>query len=218
MLISSAAMLACGCAHSNSSPTTHSSPATTRAASTQPTWDGPIIDIHQHTKYGRPNVEALLHHQKRMGVTQTILLPSGSPADTPATMKGKANGLYAGAGPQDTVVPVAREHPGQYFFFANEVPDLPNARKTIEKWLNAGALGIGELKYSLQIDGPEMEMIYNLANDHRVPVLMHFQYDFFNLGYERFGKILAKWPNVNFIGHAQLFWAHIDKNCDPKIN
>src|SRR2546426_12532716 len=81
----------------------------------------PIIDIHQHTTYsGRPN-DALFHHQKRMGVTQTILLPSGSPVDTPSTLKGKANGLYAGAGPIDTVIPIVQSHPSEYFFFANEV-------------------------------------------------------------------------------------------------
>ena len=75
---------------------------TTQAASapsTKPTWGEQIIDIHQHTNYrGRSN-EALLHHQKRMGVTQTVLLPSGSNVNTQSTLLGKANGLYAGAGP-----------------------------------------------------------------------------------------------------------------------
>src|SRR2546430_17717421 len=87
----------------------------------------PIIDIHQHTTYHGRTDAALLHHQKKMGATQTVLLPSGSPVDTPSTLKGKANGLYAGAGPIDTVVPITQAHPREYFFFANEVPDLPEA-------------------------------------------------------------------------------------------
>src|SRR4051812_42653469 len=168
-------------------------PATTRAA-TQPKWNGPIIDIHQHTTYRGRSDEAFLHHQKRMGVTQTILLPSGSPVDSPSTLKGKANGLYAGAGPIDTVIPIVKSHPGEYFFFANEVPDLPDATKTIESWLKRGALGIGEQKFNLPCDGPDMERLYALADEYHVPILMHFQYETFNTGFDRFGNVLKRWP------------------------
>jgi predicted TIM-barrel fold metal-dependent hydrolase len=179
-----------------------------------PPWDGPIIDVHQHTNYLKRPDEALLRHQQRMGVTQTILLPSGSDVNSPATHQGKANGLYAGAGGVETVAPIAAAHPGAYYFFANEVPDLPDARKTLETWLQRGAIGIGEQKFNLACDSPEMEMVYALAQEYQVPVLMHFQYEMFNTGYERFGKVLEKWPKVNFIGHAQMFWANIDADSE----
>jgi predicted TIM-barrel fold metal-dependent hydrolase len=146
-----------------------------------------------------------------MGVTKTILLPSGSPVDSPATLKGKANGLYAGAGGIDTVVPIAQSHEGSYFFFANEVPDLPDARKTLEAGLKRGAKGIGEQKFNLPCDSKEMELVYQVAQKHGVPVLMHFQYETFNTGFERFGAVLKKWPEVTFIGHATTFWANIDR-------
>ncbi len=190
-------------------------PATT--ATSQPTWDGPIIDIHQHTTYLGRSDGALLHHQKRMGVTQTILLPSGSPVNAPSTLLGKANGLYAGAGPMSTVIPIAESHPGEYFFFSNEVPDIPDAIKNIEAGLKKGAIGIGEQKFNLPVDCKEMQAIYALAAEYRVPVLMHFQYQTFNTAYERFGDMLKKYPTVNFIGHANLFWSSIDAKCDPKI-
>jgi predicted TIM-barrel fold metal-dependent hydrolase len=190
-------------------------PATTQAT-TEP-YDGPIIDIHQHTNYhGRSNA-ALLHHQMRMGATQTILLPSGSPVKTESTLKGIANGLYAGAGGIDTVVPIAEQHPGEYFFMANEVPDLPDARATLEKYLKRGAKGIGEQKFNLPCDSKEMELIYSIAQDFKVPVLMHFQYENFNTGFENFGKVLAKWKKVTFIGHAQTFWGNIDAKLDQKV-
>jgi predicted TIM-barrel fold metal-dependent hydrolase len=172
----------------------------------------PIIDIHQHTTYhGRSN-EALLHHQKRMGVTQTILLPGGRPANSSSTLNGKANGLYAGAGTFETCVPIVRDHPGEYFYAANEVPDLPDARKTLEEQLKAGSICIGEQKFNLPCDSKEMEMVYALAEEYDVPVLMHFQHETFNTGYERFGDVLKKWPKVKFIGHAQTMWANIDAN------
>ena len=205
--------LAAACLFAGSIALGQTAPSTTQ--STQP--DEPIIDIHQHTTYrGRSN-EALLHHQKKMGVTQTILLPGGSPVNTESTLKGRANGLYAGAGTVDTCIPIAREHPGEYFFAANEVPDLPEARQRIEDALKQGAVMIAEQKFNLAVDSPQMEMIYSIAQEHRVPVLMHFQHEMFNTGYERFGKVLEKWSKVTFIGHAVTFWANIDANCDQKV-
>jgi predicted TIM-barrel fold metal-dependent hydrolase len=189
--------------------------ATTQAAaapSTKPTWNETIIDIHQHTNYhGRSNA-ALLHHQKRMGVTQTVLLPSGSPVNTRSTLLGKANGLYAGAGPIDTCVPIAQAHPHVYYFMANEVPDLPGARATIEKWLKNGAVGIGESKFNIPCDSPEMQSLYDLAAEYQVPILMHFQYETFNTGFGNLEPMLKKFPKTHFIGHAQMMWANIDKN------
>lgn len=193
------------------------------APATQPTtrparpWSGPIIDIHQHTTYRGRSEAALLHHQKRMGVTQTMLLPAGTPEKTAATLKGIANGLYAGAGTIDTVMPIVKSHPNEYFFFANEVPDLPDARKHMEAELKAGAKGIGEQKFNLPCDSREMEIVYQLAQDYNVPVLMHFEQQMFNTGFERFGSVLAKWPKVTFIGHAPTFWANIDANVKKQI-
>jgi len=55
-----------------------------------------------------------------------------------------------------------------------------------------------------------MERIYALAEEYQVPILMHFQYETFNTGFDRFGNVLKKWPKVTFIGHAMMFWANID--------
>src|SRR4051812_32677992 len=184
LLIASAAACVAGCQLHHATAMTK--PTTALAAATNPT-SAPaesIIDIHQHTTYqGRSN-EALLHHQKKMGATQTILLPGGSPVNTASTLKGRANGLYAGAGTVDTCIPIARAHPGAYFFAANEVPDLPEAKQRIETALKQGAVCVGEQKFNLPVDSPEMEAIYAIAQDHAVPILMHFQHEMFNTGYE----------------------------------
>jgi predicted TIM-barrel fold metal-dependent hydrolase len=186
------------------------------APSSQPA--DPIIDIHQHTTYHKRPDDALLHHQRKMGVTHTILLPGGSPVMTESTLKGKANGLYAGAGTTDTCIAIAKKFPGEYFFGANEVPDLPAARERIESYLKQGACCIGEQKFNLPVESKEMEMVYALAQEFAVPVILHFQHETFNTGYERFGDVLKKWPKVNFVGHAQTFWANIDaKHPDQKV-
>ena len=41
---------------------------------------------------------------------------------------------------------------------------------------------------------------------------MHWQFQMYNFGFERFYKMLEKYPRVNFIGHAQTWWANIDRN------
>jgi hypothetical protein len=39
----------------------------------------PVIDIHQHTNYLARSDDDLVTHQRKMGVTKTILLPAGTP-------------------------------------------------------------------------------------------------------------------------------------------
>ncbi len=178
----------------------------------------PIIDIHQHTNYsGRSDVQ-LLDHQRRMGITHTILLPAGSEVIRPSTHEGKSNGLAVGAGRNADVLLFTANHPIEYHFFANEVPDLPNARDEIEKYLKLGALGIGEQKFAVDCDSQWMQGIFDLAAAYSVPVLMHFQHDMYNTSFARFESMLKKYPRVNFIGHAQTFWANIDADhVDQKV-
>lgn len=66
-----------------------------------------LVDIHQHTNYGGGRDEAtyapvlprprqdgdLVRHQRALGATQTILLPSGRPVVRASTHQGWANGL-----------------------------------------------------------------------------------------------------------------------------
>ena len=159
----------------------------------------PIIDIHQHTDYtGRPD-DVLLKHQDLMGISKTILLPAG-----------RTYGLEAGASGNDRCVEVARKHPDKYVFFANEVPYHPEARQTIEKYLNMGALGIGEQKFFIDVQSAPMELICSIAEHYNVPILLHFQYERYNVNFDQFWRVLAKHPKVNFIGHAQTWWANID--------
>ena len=171
----------------------------------------PIIDIHQHVGYSGRSDDALLAHQRAMGVTKTILLPAGRPVSTPSTHDGAQRPAGKCLG-NDACYQLTQAHPKSYFTGANEVPDVDNALQEIERCLKRGAVLIGEQKFGVECDSPAMQKIYELAQAHRVPVLMHWQVDMYNYGFERFGKMLAKYPRVNFIGHAQTWWANIDKN------
>jgi predicted TIM-barrel fold metal-dependent hydrolase len=185
----------------------------------------PIIDIHQHVNYGgkrdahwhqigpaRTN-EELIRHQHNMGVTQTILLPAGTPMLRPSTHDGFSNGLEGTCAGNEACATLSEEYPNEFCFAANEVPDLDDAPAVIEKWLKKGAKAIAEQKFGVECDSPQMQELYRLAADYQVPILMHWQYGMYNYGYARFDRMLAKFPKTTFIGHAQTFWVHIDKNA-----
>jgi predicted TIM-barrel fold metal-dependent hydrolase len=171
-----------------------------------------IIDIHQHVGYsGRPD-DVLLAHQRAMGIATTILLPAGRPATTASTHAGVANGLQAQAAGNEACHQFARTHATAFLCGANEVPDIDGATEEIERYLKRGAVVIAEQKFGVECDSPEMQKVYALAQEYRVPVLMHWQFKMYNYGFERFHRMLEKYPRVNFIGHAQTWWAHIDRN------
>lgn len=159
----------------------------------------PIVDIHQHTNYSGRTNEQLLHHQKTLGITTTVLLPAGSHF-----------GLDAGCGGNESVRRLARLWPSSYVFFSNEVADLEGATDEIKKYLDRGAIGIGEQKFRVDCDSPHIIRIAELAKEYQVPVLLHFQHNAYNTAFERFHKVLEKFPTVNFIGHAQTWWGNID--------
>lgn len=170
-----------------------------------PAADEPIIDFHQHTHYsGRSNSD-LVEHQRKLGVATSVLLPAGS-----------QYGLAADIWGNDSVVELASQYPEEFIYFANELPNISETRKVLEKYLRMGAKGIGEQKFKVTCDSKEMRLVYTIAQEFDVPVLIHFQHKQYNLGLERFHKILEAFPKVNFIGHAQTWWGNIDLNHDQK--
>ncbi|HEX4947183.1 MAG TPA: amidohydrolase family protein [Blastocatellia bacterium] len=166
----------------------------------------PIIDIHQHTHYSGRSDADLLAHQRTMGVAKTVLLPAGS-----------LHGLEADAWGNDSCLALVKKYPKEYYFFANELPDIAETRTVIEKYLKLGAIGIGEQKYFVDADSRHIELIATLAQEYNVPVLLHFQHGKYNMNFARFHKILEKFPRVNFIGHAQTWWGNIDHNHDQQV-
>lgn len=193
--------------------------ATLRGSYTpDPPADEPIIDIHQHLGYAGRSDDALLAHQRAMGVTRTILLPAGRSVSSPSTHGGVSNGLQAKCLGNEACYQFAGAHSKEFVTGANEVPDVEDAAGTIERYLKLGAVVIAEQKFGVECDSPGMQRIYQLADAHRVPVLMHWQFTMYNYGFERFHKMLEKYPTVSFLGHAQTWWANVDsKHADQSV-
>lgn len=198
--------------------------ATSRFAVSAPSAAEPIIDIHQHLNYGGTrnkifeqvglarNDDELVAHQLALGVTKTILLPAGRAVLRPSTHVGFSNGLNGTVSGNAAALALARQYPNEFVFGANEVSDLEDAPQEIERYLKLGACLIGEQKFGVDCDSKAMQQLYQLAKAYSVPVLIHWQIASYNHGFDRFHAMLKKYPKVNFIGHAQTWWANIDRD------
>lgn len=156
-------------------------------------WGGPVLDTHLHL---RADADACFTHIKGCGVTNAVLLTPASDEDRAKTEMEK--------------------RPGHFVRSVRTDPALPDSGRILEDALKGGAVSIGELKFHLALDSPEMRRVYDIAAELQVPVMMHIQ-NFphfagelpYNTGYPQFDKMLRAYRRTNFIGHGDLFWAHI---------
>lgn len=162
------------------------------AQSDQP-WGGPVLDTHLHL---RADPDACFTHMQGCGVTNAVLL-------TRAADQAKAKAEM-------------ERRPGHFARSVSLDPALPDASRILRETLKDGAVSIGELKFHLALDSPEMRRVYDIAAELQVPVMMHIQtFPHFagelpyNTGYAQFDKVIRAYPRTNFIGHGDLFWAHI---------
>jgi predicted TIM-barrel fold metal-dependent hydrolase len=163
-------------------------------------WGGPVLDIHLHL---RPDGESNFAHIEGSGVTRAVLLTRVQAVD-----QAKA---------------LAEKHRGRFVWFVSADVTKPESAGLLTKAVKDGALGLGEIKYQVQCDGPEMKRLYALAAELNVPIQIHFGdvpqasgNAVFNGGFKRFDAILKAFPKTTFIAHADTFWANVssDYNYD----
>lgn len=156
-------------------------------------WGSPVIDTHLHL---RRDADECFTHIQGCGVTRAVLL-------TPANAESRAQEEMA-------------RRPGVFARSVSADPAAADGDQFIREALKGGAVSIGELKYHLALDSPEMRRVFDIAGEFQVPVMMHIQ-NFphfpgelpYNTGYPQFDKIIRAYPRTHFVGHGDLFWAHI---------
>ena len=161
----------------------------------------PILDLHQHTPYNNRLRDLVLAHQNQHRVKTTVILP------------GEGWMLKIIGGNRECAAFQAA-HADRYVRFASADPAESRAIDVLRGNIQRGAIGIGEMKYHVAVDSPEMHRVYKLAEEMQVPVLIHFEYETYNTGFERFDKVLKAYPKVNFIGHAQTWWGNVSAGLD----
>jgi uncharacterized protein len=161
--------------------------------SPSPDWGGSVLDTHLHL---RADPDACFTHMQGCGVSHAVLLTR--------------------APDQDKAKLEMEKRPGHFVRSVTTDPASPDSSKVLRQALENGAVSIGEVKFHLALDSPEMRRVYDIAAELRAPVMMHIQtFPHFagelpyNTGYDHFDAILRAYPKTTFIGHGDLFWAHI---------
>ena len=157
-------------------------------------WGSPVFDLHFHL---RPQPASNLAHLDGAGVRKANLLTS--------------------RGQWPLVPAIQAAAPGRFTWFASADITTPGAEAELTQAVKNGARGLGEIKFHVAADGPELRRMYALAADLQVPILVHFQeVDHFagegawSTGYARtFESMLRAYPRTTFIGHADAFWANV---------
>jgi uncharacterized protein len=169
------------------------------AAQDVPDWGGNVLDVHQHSR-NQPDSEWT--HMQGCGVTHAVLL-------TNVSAEAHAKEEMA-------------KRPDRYKRFASVDPSRPEAIEVLRNAVMTGsAVGFGEMKSRVKVDGPEMRRVYDLATELRVPVTVHMA-DFpqfagdssYNEGVTRLPALLKAYPKLTFIGHADGFWANISAEVE----
>jgi len=116
----------------------------------------------------------------------------------------------------DRAKALAEKHPGRFVWFVSADVTKPETAGLLTNAVKGGALGLGEIKYQVDCDGPEMKRMYALAADLNVPIQIHFGdvpqaagNAVFNGGFKRFDGMLKAFPKTKFIAHADTFWANV---------
>ncbi|HEX4946151.1 MAG TPA: amidohydrolase family protein [Blastocatellia bacterium] len=156
-------------------------------------WGGSILDIHFHLRQG---LDANMIHMQGCGVTNAVLLTRGSAVEQVKAIQAK--------------------YPKRFIWSASTDITKPDAADILTKAVKNGAQGLGEIKFHVEADGPELQRMYALAAELNVPILVHFQevphYEgegVWSTGFKRFATMLKKYPKTTFIGHADAFWANV---------
>ncbi|MDB5734438.1 MAG: putative metal-dependent hydrolase of the TIM-barrel fold protein [Alphaproteobacteria bacterium] len=164
-------------------------------------WSSPVIDMHFHM---RADPAANIAHQVGAGVTAANLLVRGDAAAQVAALQAQNAAMFP-------------------CWMASSDVTRPEAEQILTQAVKAGARGIGELKYHVAADGPEMRRMYDLCAELDVPVLIHFQEvgqasaaGTYNAGIKHFAPVIRQYHKTKFILHADAFWANVSADYDEK--
>jgi len=173
------------------------------------------IDVHVHIGkllYSRPQLTArdVLRMMDSMDVEKACIVAVDSPEELDYYVTS------------DQVLRACKKHPDRLLPFCNVDPrhQEPVAHHKIpafdpfpyiERFVEQGARGFGEVLVGLPLDDYRMLRIYDACGKLGLPILIHMdQYrGMDDVGFPRLEKMLQQFPDTVFIGHAQHWWSEI---------
>ncbi|WP_049921486.1 amidohydrolase family protein [Halopiger djelfimassiliensis] len=175
-----------------------------------PVADQPLFDAHTHlipeeTLDRDPlDADGLVEWMDAAGVDRAVVLALDSPESYPVQASSWWILEEAAAYP-DRLVPFCTVDPRTLVYDTEPVAEL------LDRYVQRGARGFGELKPGVRIDDSRLETLYELCADRGLPILFHTDDKAMidEVGLPRLESVLASFPSVDFIAHASGWWAHI---------
>lgn len=174
----------------------------------------PLVDAHTHivpeAVWDRDPLDAeqLVEWMDENGVDRAVVLPLESPE------------AYPVPAPTWWVLEETAQYPERLLPFCSIDPRTiayeDAVEDRLERYVADGARGFGELKPGLAVDDPKLRAIYELCAEYELPVLFHADDKAMldDPAFSRFEAIVASYPDVDFLGHGQGWWARISGDVD----
>ena len=188
------------------------------AQSRQTSPKGKYIDMHVHlgqpwSKRGPLTPKMMLDWMDEHDIARVVVLPLISPEAWYYPMS------------TDWVLQQTKPHRDRLIPFCDVDPRTTYLRgfrgilDILKRYVDAGAVGLGEHKCAGPIDSPGNLEVFRAAGELGLPVLFHMdsQRNTDKPGLPGLEKVLQEVPGSNFIGHAQGFWASISGDVTEKM-
>ncbi|EMA35656.1 amidohydrolase family protein [Halobiforma nitratireducens] len=179
--------------------------------------DLPLIDAHTHLlptgTLGRDpfSVDELVAWLDDNGVDRAVVHPLESPESYPVQTPSwwVLDEVDAAS---DRLVPFCTIDPRTLVY----EDDFGAVTERLERYVDRGARGFGELKAGLPIDDRQLETLYERCADHELPILFHTDEKAMvdEVGLPNLEDVVASYPEVEFIAHAHAWWAHISADVE----
>ena len=172
-----------------------------------------MIDAHVHL--GRLVVEdsglkpaRLLRWMDRHGIEKAIVMAVEVPEEVDFLVSTEAL-LRLTKRHRDRLFPLCATDPRHEF---EPYPILAD-------YMDRGCVGYGENLCGLPVDHPMQQKVYEACNKLGLALVMHFDHwiNRDRRGLAGFEKMLARYPNVRFVGHAQNFWREISRKVSSRV-
>ena len=181
------------------------------------------IDIHIHTnaykgieRFGGgtfASPEEIRDMYNKIGVSKGVILPCVNP-DCSFQIQSNEEAYH-----------LTQKYPDLFYWFCNINPKNGSNKPDcdfsyfLEYYKKLGAKGVGEITANMYFDDPYIENLFYHCQKCKMPVLFHIGptiggcYGLVDeSGLPRLEKELAKFPELQFIGHSQPFWAEISSD------
>ncbi|AGB37690.1 amidohydrolase family protein [Natronococcus occultus] len=181
-----------------------------RTAASRNTDELPLFDGHVHLipeeTLGRVPLGAnqLIAWMDENGIDRAVVLALDSPESYPVPASSPWVLDQVDAYPE-RLLPFCTIDPRTLVYGEDAAENL------LERYVERGARGFGELKAGVPIDDPRVERLYELCAEHELPILFHTDEKAMtdDVGLPGLEDVVASFPEVDFLAHAHGWWAHV---------